>query len=444
MDRTPALLPSDPLSQSFPDDGPEGHEGEPSAVEDLQAALRPAWVDVDLGALERNVAAIRARIDGPSKPLLMAVVKADAYGHGAVGIAPVLEAAGVDWLGVALLEEGAVIRRAGVRLPILVLGTARPEKIALYRRYGLTPTLSSMAEIARWREWTAGEPAASTPQEVHLKVNTGMGRLGVSLDEAPRALALVRESPGLRLAGLLSHFGDADDLASPRNAAQENAFAAVLVLLNPEERERILIHMANSAAALHLPESRFALVRIGIALYGLDPVPADPERPDDATSAAAARNPLEPALLEPVMSVRARIVQLREVPAGTALSYGGRTVTRRRSRIAVVPVGYADGYAWRLTGRAEALVRGSRVPVAGSVTMDMTLIDATDVGGEVGEEVVLLGRQGGEEIRATELAAHAGTISWEILCHLGLRLPRRYVREGRVEELMSRFSREDS
>jgi len=446
MDRTPALLPSDSaLTPTPPDDGTEGHEGEPSAVEDLQAALRPAWVDVDLGALERNVAAIRARIDGPSdrqKPLLMAVVKADAYGHGAVGIAPVLEAAGVDWLGVALLEEGAVIRRAGVKLPILVLGTARPEKIALYRRYGLTPTLSSMAEIARWREWTAGEREPQTPQEVHLKVNTGMGRLGVSLDEAPRALALLRDSPGLRLAGLLSHFGDADDVASPRNAAQENAFAAVLELLNPEERERILIHMANSAAALHLPESRFALVRIGIALYGLDPVPADPDAADaadDATSAAAARNPLEP-----VMSVRARIVQLREVPAGTALSYGGRTVTRRRSRIAVVPVGYADGYAWRLTGRAEALVRGSRVPVAGSVTMDMTLIDVTDVGGEVGEEVVLLGRQGGEEIRATELAAHAGTISWEILCHLGLRLPRRYVREGRVEELMSRFSREDS
>jgi alanine racemase len=144
------------------------------------------------------------------------------------------------------------------------------------------------------------------------------------------------------------------------------------------------------------------------------------------------------------MSVTARIVQLREVPAGTPLSYGGRTVTRRRSRIAVVPVGYADGYAWRLTGKAEALVRGRRVPVAGSVTMDMTLLDVTETGAELGEEVTLLGRRGEEEVSALELATHAGTISWEILCHLGLRLPRRYWRGGQVEELVSRFSREDA
>jgi len=210
--------------------------------------------------------------------------------------------------------------------------------------------------------------------------------------------------------------------------------AAVLALLTEEERGRTVIHMANSAAALHRPASRHALVRLGIALYGLDPA----ERPD---------HPLPPSAhtdLRPVMSVKARIVQVREVPAGTPVSYGGRTVTRRRSRIAVVPVGYADGYAWRLTGKAEALVRGRRVPVAGSVTMDMTLLDVTDAGAELGDEVVLLGRQGTEEITAAELAVHAGTISWEILCHLGLRLPRRYVREGRVEELMSRFSREDT
>jgi len=403
---------------------------EASGVEDLQAALRPAWVDVDLDALEHNLAEIRRRLAG-SETRVMAVVKADAYGHGAVGVSRALEAAEVDWLGVALLEEGAEVRRAGVRLPILVLGTARPEKSALYTRYGLTPTLSSLAELRRWSEWTARR---REPQPVHLKVDTGMSRLGVSMDEVPRALEILRASRGLRLAGLLSHFGDADDLESPRNPAQEERFTSVLALLAPEQREGILIHMANSAAALHRPESRYALVRMGIAIYGLDPA----ERPDHPLPAPQRTD------LRPAMSVRARIVQLREVPAGTALSYGGRTVTRRRSRIAVVPVGYADGYAWRLTGKAEALVRGRRVPVAGSVTMDMTLLDVTEAGAELGDEVVLLGRQGGEEITAAELAAHAGTISWEILCHLGLRLPRRYVREGRVEELMSRFSREDT
>lgn len=402
-------------------------EGGPG-VEDLEAALRPAWVDVDLAALEHNLGRLRERL---GRTQAMAVVKADAYGHGAVGVSRALAAAGVDWLGVALLEEGAEIRRAGVEVPILVLGTARPSKIALYARYRLTPTVSSVAELALWRDWTAGPGEA---QPIHVKVDTGMGRLGLAMEEMRPALEALRFHPRLRLAGLLSHFGDADDLASPRNLEQETRFASVLALLTPEERQRTVIHMANSAAALHHPRSRFTLARLGIAVYGLDPA----ERPDSPLAPEARTD------LRPVMSVKARIVQLREVPAGTPVSYGGRTVTRRRSRIAVVPVGYADGYAWRLTGKAEALVRGRRVPIAGSVTMDMTLLDVTDAGAELGDEVVLLGRQGDEEIKATELAAHAGTISWEILCHLGLRLPRRYVREGRVEELMSRFSREDS
>jgi alanine racemase len=387
--------------------------------EDLESALRPAWVDVDLEALEHNLEVLRERIS-PAKP--MAVVKADAYGHGAVGVSRALEAAGVDWLGVALLEEGAEIRRAGVRVPILVLGTARPAKISLYRRYRLTPTVSSLAELALWRDWTAGQTA---PQPIHLKVNTGMSRLGLQLEDVPAALEEIRSHPQIRLAGLLSHFAEADDLESPRNILQEERFSGVLELLTEEERRSALIHMGNSAAALHRPGSRYDLVRLGLAVYGLDPV----GRPESG--------------LRPVMSVRARIVQLREVPAGTPVSYGGRTVVRRQSRIAVVPVGYADGYAWRLTGKAEALVRGRRVPIAGSVTMDMTLLDVTDTGADLGDEVVLLGRQGNEEITALELAGHAGTISWEILCHLGLRLPRRYVRGGRVEELISRFSRED-
>jgi alanine racemase len=386
--------------------------------DDLADALRPAWVDVDLDALEHNLRLVRALAPGM---MVLAVVKADAYGHGAVSVSRALEAAGVDWLGVALLEEGAELRRAGIEVPILVLGTARPAKIALYRRYRLTPTVSSLAELALWRDWTAGQ---SEPQPIHLKVDTGMSRLGLAVEEVPAALDLLRAHPRLKLAGLLSHFAEADLLDSPRNEQQESRFRGVLDLLAPEERRGVLIHMANSAAALHRPASRFHLGRLGISLYGVDPAGRE-------------------AGLKPVMSVVARIVQVREVPAGTPLSYGGRTVTTRRSRIAVVPVGYADGYAWRLTGRGEALARGRRVPIAGSVTMDMTLFDVTDSGGEVGEEVVLLGRQGAEEITAPELARHAGTISWEILCHLGLRLPRRYHRGGQVEELASRFSREE-
>jgi alanine racemase len=374
-------------------------------------------VDVDLDALGANLAAIRRRAPGVG---ILAVVKADAYGHGAVGVSSALEAAGVVWLGVALLEEGAELRREGLTLPILVLGTARPAKVSLYQYYRLTPTVSSLGELALWREWAA---SSSEPQPVHLKVDTGMGRLGVAMSEVPEALALLRAHPRLRLAGLLSHFAEADDLESPRNADQEARFQAVLALLSEAERGAIEIHMANSAAALHHPGSRFTLARVGIGLYGIDPVGLP-----------------EPGLT-PVMSVVARIVQVREVPAGTPLSYGGRTVTRRRSRIAVVPVGYADGYAWRLTGKAHALLRGHRVPVAGSVTMDMTLLDITETGGEVGEEVVLLGRQGEAEVPAAELAQLSGTISWEILCHLGLRLPRRYRRGGRVEEMATRFSR---
>ncbi len=413
-----------PRSEPAPGERPVERptEGRPSKAELLASALRPAWVDVDLDTLERNLAVLRARM-GSAR--LLAVVKADAYGHGATGVSRALEAAGVDWLGVALLEEGAEIRRGGIDLPILVLGTARPEWLALYARYELTPTVSSLAELALWREWSGGS-ATGAPQELHLKVDTGMGRLGVPLADVPRALEILRTSPQLRLAGLLSHFANADDLANAKNDRQEARFEEVLAQLSAHERESIEIHMANSAAALHRPSSRKTLVRMGIGLYGIDPVPGQHRTG-----------------LAPVMSLVARIVQVREVPEGAQLSYGGRMVTSRPSRIAVVPVGYADGYAWRLTGKAEALVGGRRVPVAGSVTMDMTLLDITDTDAVLGDEAVLLGRQGSEEITAADLARQAGTISWEILCHLGLRLPRRYWRGGRLDHIVSRFSRED-
>ncbi|MEM7480371.1 MAG: alanine racemase [Acidobacteriota bacterium] len=393
----------------------------------LTAALRPAWVEVDLDALAANLAALRRRI-APAR--VMAVLKADAYGHGAARVGQLLEAQGVEWIAVALLEEGAELRRAGVSCPILVLGTAQPSQLPLYRRYGLTPTVSSLDQLDLW---SAARTARGRRQPLHLKVDTGMNRLGLSLDELPTAFDRLRADRTLRLTGLMTHFAEADQPGSLRNDAQEQAFERVLGHLTGDERVRLEIHLANSAAGLHRPSTRRDLVRFGLSLFGLDP---------------AHRTARE---LEPVMSVVTRVVQVRTVPAGGAVGYGGRWRAERPCRIGVVPVGYADGYAWRLTDGisrdpgATALLPTSggkvhRVPVVGSVTMDMSMIDLTDTDAALGDEVVLLGRRGDQAITAWDLADAAGTIPWELLCLLGLRMPRRYRSRGRCEELSARFS----
>jgi len=397
-----------------PSELPTATEALTGEAEATAAVLRPAWADIDLDALVHNLEAMRQRV-APAR--ILAVVKANAYGHGAPAVGLALERAGVDWLGVALVEEGAQLRRAGVHAPILVLGAAQPAQLPLYRRYGLLPTISSLEQL---RLWVESVRQSGLAQPFHLKVDTGMSRLGLAIEEIPAALAVIRQEPRLEMTGVLSHLADADLLASPLNAEQRQRFAAVLHLLTPAERRRAALHLANSAGALHHPESHFSLVRLGMALYGLDP---------------AARE----AGLRPVMSVRARIVQVREVPAGTRLGYGGKRVVEQPSRIAVVPIGYADGYSWRLSDKAEALVHGRRVPVAGAVSMDMTLLDVTGTTAEVGDEVVLMGRQGSEEITAAELALVAGTIPYELLCLLGLRLTRRYWRGGVAVEVQSRF-----
>jgi alanine racemase len=396
---------------------------------DLEAVLRPAWADVDLDALAANYRALARRLGEAG---IVAVVKADAYGHGAPRVARVLEELGARLTAVALLEEGAQLRRAGVELPILALGPASEAQPPLYRRYRILPTVSSLEQLALWRRWAASL-APGERQPLHLKVDTGMTRLGVGLDEVGEALETLRGEPRLELAGVLSHFAEAEDLESPWNRRQEERFAAVLGMLTEAERRRLAVHLANSAAALHRPASRFDLVRLGLALYGLDPA-------GEAGPAAAE--------LEPVMAVKARVVSVRQVEPGVRLGYGGRWTARRPSRIAVVPVGYADGYPWRLTGTAEALVGGRRVAVVGAVSMDLTMLDVTEVRGAggapvaVGEEAVLLGRQGEASIRAPELAEKAGTLPYEILCGLGQRLPRRYLRGGRLDGVASALVRD--
>lgn len=411
-------------------------------AEELAAVLRPAWVDVDLDALAANHGALSRRVGEAG---LVAVVKADAYGHGAVRVTRKLEKLGVAMAAVALLEEGAELRRAGVELPLLALGPASPVQMPLYRRYRIVPTISGLDQLVAWCEWTRGLPRGEW-QPVHLKVDTGMSRLGVSTDQMAEALAALRAEPGLELTGLLSHFAEAENLQTPRNRRQEERFAEMLGLLTEEERGRVRIHMANSAAALHRPASRFDLVRLGLALYGLDPAATDPTMTDPAAIDPAAIDPAttDPATtdtgagLAPVMSVKARIVSLRDLPTGARVSYGGRWRAPRPSRVAVVPLGYADGYPWRLGRGVEVLVAGGRVPVVGAVTMDMTLVDVTEVPGvAVGDEVVLLGRQGSAEVGARELAERAGTIPYEVLCRSGQRLPRRYFEGGRLTGVAS-------
>jgi len=415
----PPILPTLPIppSTEAPGEPRVAAASRPSLAE----VLRPAWTEIDLAALAGNFRLLRKRV-APSR--VLAVIKADAYGHGAPDVGHALEAAGVDVLGVALLEEGAEVRRAGVRCPILVLGVPREAQLPYFRRYRLTPVVSGMDQLVLWRDWLAGE-GASYVQPLHLQVDTGMTRLGIAEAELPAALAMVRQSPHLELAGFLSHLADADLLESERNPEQERRFARALEALTAEERSSAVVHLANSAGALHQPASRHDLVRLGLALYGYDP-------------AGRVEG------LEPVMSVKTRAVLVRDVAPGTRVSYGGRWTARRPSRIAVLPIGYADGYAWRLTGKAEALVRGRRVPIVGAVSMDMIFADLTDLEAsgervEAGEEVVLLGRQGDARITAPDLAAAAGTIPYELLCLLGLRLTRRYVGGADGGRVRSRF-----
>jgi alanine racemase len=378
--------------------------------------LRPAWAEIDLDALVANLRLLRSRLGVVG---ILAVVKADAYGHGAPRVALALEREGVAGFGVAMVEEGAELRGAGVTAPILVLGAATAEQMPSFPRLGLTPAISGIEQLQEWSEWAR---ASSRPLPLHLKVDTGMTRLGIGLSELASALDTVRSHPQLELAGLMSHLAASEDTQSPRNAEQQARFGEAVALLRDEERRRVTLHLGNSAGALHHQACRFDLVRVGLALYGLDPARLERD-------------------LRPVMAVRAAIAMVRRVEPGTQVGYNGRWRAPRRSRLGVLQIGYADGYPWRLTGVAEALVRGQRVPVVGAVSMDMVVVDLTDTDARLGDPVTLLGSQGREEVSAWELAERAGTIPYEILTRFALRLQRRYLAEGALAGIDARHLR---
>ncbi len=361
------------------------------------------WVQVDLGAVASNLDRVRALV-APGTPVL-AIVKANAYGHGAVPVSRALFARGADALGVATLEEGIELREAGIDGRVLVLGRILPAQLdgALRWRLEVAVPEAALAEELSRRAVRKGLTA-----RVHLKVDTGMTRLGVPVARAAEAAARIRSLPGLELYGIFSHFANADLADRTLTDSQVRAFESLRAEL-PRSGEADF-HLANSAAVLTSRVPPGSMVRPGIMLYGSLPSPA-----------------LASASLAPALSWHCSVLQVHEVGKGTGVSYGHTFVTARPSRIATVSVGYADGYRRCLTNRGHVLVQGRRAPVVGRVCMDMTMVDVTDIpDAAAGDEVVLIGPQGGERITVEEVAAWAETISYEIFCGISPRVPRYY------------------
>ena len=365
---------------------------------------RPTRAIVDLDAIASNYFLL-ARRASPAQ--VIPVVKADAYGHGAVAVARRLEHEGARRLAVALSEEGIELRNAGIESEILLLSSGDPAEAALLAAQRLVPTLHDAEQVRAMGEAAAG---LARPLSVHLKLDTGMGRLGVRPEALAETLARLRSSPGLALSGTFTQLASADEPANPATRRQLGLFADLLEAIRAAGLDPGLVHASNSAAALVIPDARFDAVRAGIALYG---VPPSAEVGDPG--------------LAPAMTLETRVLAVKRVPAGTPLGYGGTYVTGRTTTVATLPIGYHDGLRRAFSGRVSVLMGGGRAPIVGAVSMDLTLVDATDCEARPGERAVVLGRLGRDELSAWDLARAAGTIPYEILCGVGARVPRVHV-----------------
>jgi alanine racemase len=370
------------------------------------STLLPTYATVNLAALAHNLSCIKRYLSPDCE--VMAIVKANAYGHGAVETALALGRQGIGRFAVASLDEGIALRQAGVTAAIVVLGALFEEQVSELIAHRLTPVVSdgrilpALANAARSHQ-------ASYP--IHLKVETGMGRLGFS----PEELLSLLENPLLRgllqVEGLMTHLADADGKDSTFTERQLDVFRAVLGQIRQRGFTLPLVHTANSAAIVRFPNAHFSLVRPGIMLYGYHTLPATVPAPD----------------IRPVLSLHTTIAQLRTIPRGGTVSYNGTYVATRPTRIAVLPIGYADGYSRQLSHRGSVLIRGRRASIIGLVCMDMIMADVTDIAPlQVGDTVTLIGQQGQESIWADEVAGWIDTIPYEVLCGIGSRVPRLY------------------
>ncbi len=367
--------------------------------------MRPTWADIDLEAIKHNVRQVSEMV---SPSLLCAVVKANGYGHGAIPVARAAVSAGAEWLAVALVEEGITLREAGIEEPILLLSEPRPREMVQVAEYDLRPAVYSGEGIA-----AAAAAATQVDKEiaVHLKIDTGMRRVGVEPDSALTLAKAIHGKSSLVLDGLWTHCAVADMTDNPFTAEQLNTFEKTAEDILAEGIHPNMRHAANSALAINNPEGRYDLVRCGLAIYGITPF-GDGSLEID---------------LRPAMKVRSEVSYAKTIGAGESVSYGLSWTSERRTRIATVPMGYADGLR-RDAGHCggEVLIGGNRYPIVGNVTMDQFLVDCGENDVNPGDEVVVLGPQGAAQITASEWAANFQTITYEIICGVESRIPRRY------------------
>ena len=370
-----------------------------------KALGRPTVAEIDLKSLEYNYRQLKKRF--PEGVRLLAVVKADAYGHGAIPISRALEKLGVAYLGVAISDEGVELRKGGVKVPILILGGIYKEDVDQVLEFDLTPvvfqkeSLEILTKAAeRWQKKV----------RIHIKVDTGMGRLGVPLGLWPTFLKELKRFPKIEIEGILSHFSMTDDQEG-YTTYQWSQFQRAVAIAQKMGIPCQYLHMASSAIVTAFPSYSGNLVRPGIMLYGSYPSPIFKKM----------------IRLKPLLTLKTHIHYLKQVPPGTKISYGGTFVTKRKSLIATLPIGYADGYSRHLSNKGEVLIRGRRAPVVGRVCMDFMMVDVTDIPKvSFGDEVVLMGRQGRQRITADEIAEKINSISYEVLCSIGKRVPRVY------------------
>jgi alanine racemase len=370
------------------------------------STLLPTYATIDLAALAYNLSQIKQYLSPSCE--VMAVVKANAYGHGAVETAQALSRQGIGRFAVASLDEGIALRQAGLSASIIVLGALLEDQVPDLLAHRLTPVIGDGHSLPTLAKAASSRPA---PYPIHLKVETGMGRLGFS----PEALLSLLDDPILRsplqIEGLMTHLADADGTDSAFTERQLGLFRSMREQTQQRGLTIPLLHTANSAAIVRFPDAHFSLVRPGIMLYGYHTLPSSIPAPD----------------LKPVLSLQSTIVQLRSIPRGGTVSYNRTFVAQRPTRIAVLPIGYADGYSRRLSHRGSVLIQGRRAPIIGLVCMDMIMIDVTDLGPvRVGESVTLIGQQGEESIWADEVSNWMDTIPYEVLCGIGHRVPRIY------------------